>query len=247
MSRKNPRDDEKFKYNKRRRGGLSLPGQNSDPIADPDKAVPPHATAESPNDKTDAPVANEDTTAEEHVDQDPDTSHASGPALNLDKTMTSEATASDLENEIDAPTASQDIIPEELMIQEPDTSNSCASGPDLDEAVVSQATTSGADNGTDTPMSNQDKASKVPDGLLDLTGVDLARDLDYIAKHLLRGELYLFCYLRDGRFGWVPEERVQTEDEFTFNTFWESREDVAGRPHDKQEHYIRMHSMCVGK
>lgn len=220
MSRKRPPADRTSERRKTKRGRVN-----------PGKTEPPHATAEVPDDKTDAPAANEDKTADDDVDQDPDTSHASAPDPDLHKTKILETAASDLEDETDAPTASQDRIPEEPTNQEPDASNSCASEPDTDETAVSQASTSRVDNGIEASMSDQDKASEAPDDLLDLTWVDLARDLHSILKYSIYGEFFLFCHLRNGRSGWVAEEKVQIEAPFTLNTFWESREDVPGRPH----------------
>ncbi|KAF5689147.1 chromo domain-containing protein [Fusarium denticulatum] len=204
----------------------------------PDKTGPAHATAEVPEDPTDAPAANEDNTVDEDVDQDPDTSQASTPAPDLHKNKTLETATSDLEDEADAPTASQDGIPEEMTNEEPDASDSGATEPDSDENTVFHKNASRVDDETESPMPSQDKASEVATSLLDLAGVDLAEDLRSITKYAIDGEFFLYCHLRNGRSGWVAEERVQTETPLTLNTFWESREDGVGRPHTKVDEKV---------
>ncbi|KAF4415474.1 Chromo domain [Fusarium acutatum] len=173
-------------------------------------ARPSRATTQSPDDKPGTSAVGKDTIAKDQIKQDPDTYLASVLDPDPHKPMNSETTTN-----------------------KPHSSQSIASEPDFDEIAVSQVRISRAGEGTEASMVNQDKASKVASGRLDLTGVDLATDLHSIIDYKVDGEFLLKCRLRIGTNGWVPEERLQIGANFTLNTFWESRENINGRPHDK--------------
>ncbi|EXK76824.1 hypothetical protein FOQG_18448 [Fusarium oxysporum f. sp. raphani 54005] len=121
-------------------------------------------------------------------------------------------------------------------IQELDTSDTLAPDPNFDETVLPGTTTGSLDDEMGAPMANEDTTSGDLDPFLDLTGVELASDLQFISDFRLQGgepadRIDLLCHLRDGRCGWLPENLVQTQDNPVVHTFWESRESTPGRPH----------------